>query len=136
MKPFESISTFFRRNIHHDGLRPNKKTFLIIFFAGLSVLLVVGIVFVLFPYLIQVLWAWIVPELFPGAVRQGILAGSISWLTGFKVFIGLLVLGTILNGVKGNIQMDHGNGKKGDQDEPVRPVVLQVEARAVDAPTG
>ncbi len=38
------------------------------------------------------LWAWTIPDLFPGAVDQGLVAGSISWLTAFKLalFVALL----------------------------------------------
>jgi len=40
----------------------------------------------------RTLWAWTVPDLFPGAVQQGLVAGSISWFTALKValFVALL----------------------------------------------
>ena len=43
-------------------------------------------------FLIKLLWAWTIPDLFPGAVEQGLIAAEISWLTSFKlaVFFGLL----------------------------------------------
>ena len=43
-------------------------------------------------FLIKLLWAWTIPDLFPGAVEQGLVATEISWLTSFKlaVFFGLL----------------------------------------------
>ena len=43
-------------------------------------------------FLIKLLWAWTIPDLFPGAVEQGLVAAEISWLTSFKlaVFFGLL----------------------------------------------
>lgn len=34
---------------------------------------------------VKLLWAWVVPDLFPGAVRQGLIAAEISWFTAFKV---------------------------------------------------
>ena len=42
--------------------------------------------------LIKLLWAWTIPDLFPGAVEQGLVAAEISWLTSFKLalFFGLL----------------------------------------------
>jgi len=43
-------------------------------------------------FVIKLLWAWTIPDLFPGAVAQGLIAAEISWLTSFKlaVFFGLL----------------------------------------------
>ena len=55
------------------------------------VALVVG-AFVLVLFLIKVLWAWTIPDLFPGAVEQDLVAGSISWLTAFKIAIFIAVL--------------------------------------------
>ena len=50
-----------------------------------------GIVALAF-FLIKLLWAWTIPDLFPGAVKEGLVAAEISWLTSFKlaVFFGLL----------------------------------------------
>ena len=31
------------------------------------------------------LWAWIAPDLFPGAVAQGLVAKTISWGTSLKI---------------------------------------------------
>ena len=36
-------------------------------------------------YVIRLLWAWTVPDLFPGAVKQGLVADTISWFTAFKI---------------------------------------------------
>ena len=43
-------------------------------------------------FVIKLLWSWTVPDLFPGAVEQGLIAAEISWFTSFKlaVFFGLL----------------------------------------------
>ena len=43
-------------------------------------------------FLIKLLWAWTIPDLFPGAVEQGLVAAEISWLTSFKLalFFGIL----------------------------------------------
>jgi len=43
-------------------------------------------------FLIKILWAWTIPDLFPGAVEQGLIAGSISWLTAFKLALFIAVL--------------------------------------------
>lgn len=51
--------------------------------AGGITVAVVAFVAVLF--VIKLLWAWTVPDLFPGAVEQGLVAGTISWGTAAKV---------------------------------------------------
>ena len=53
--------------------------------------LALGVVALAF-FLIKLLWAWTIPDLFPGAVEQGLVAAEISWLTSFKLalFFGLL----------------------------------------------
>ena len=42
--------------------------------------------------LMKLLWTWTILDLFPGAVEQGLVAGTISWLTGLKVAIVVAVL--------------------------------------------
>ena len=42
-------------------------------------------VFILAFIIIKWLWAWTIPDLFPGAVDQGLIAKEISWLTSFKL---------------------------------------------------
>ena len=37
--------------------------------------------------LIKFMWSWVIPDLFPGAVAQGLVAGEISWFTAFKLAI-------------------------------------------------
>ena len=41
---------------------------------------------------IKLLWAWTIPDLFPGAVEQGLIAAEISWLTAFKLAIFFAIL--------------------------------------------
>jgi len=57
--------------------------------AGLAVVLVVFVAALL---LIKLMWAWTVPDLFPGAVAQKLVAADISWLAALKLaaFIALL----------------------------------------------
>jgi len=49
-------------------------------------------VFVAGLLLIKLLWAWTIPDIFPKAVEQGLVAGTISWFTAMKVagFIAVL----------------------------------------------
>lgn len=49
-------------------------------------------VFLLALLLLKWLWAWTVPDLFPGAVDQGLVARTISWYTALKLAIFVAVL--------------------------------------------
>lgn len=60
----------------------------------LGLALVVG-AFALVLFVVRALWAWTIPDLFPGAVAQGLVAGSIGWLTAFKVVLLGAVLGAL-----------------------------------------
>ena len=73
-----------------------KKAWLVAAVPGILAL-IVGVT-VLFLFLVKALWAWTVPDLFPGAVEKGLVAKSITWLTAFKVAI----LVGILAGVSGH----------------------------------
>ena len=68
--------------------------------AGLIVagITVACIAFVVVLFLIKFLWAWTVPDLFPGAVEQGLVAKSISWLTAGKIAIFIAILSGIAGG--------------------------------------
>jgi len=50
------------------------------------------VAFVVFLFVIKALWAWTVPDLFPGAVKQGLVAETISWGAAAKlaIFVGIL----------------------------------------------
>ena len=58
---------------------------------GISAL-VIGIMILAF-FIIKWLWAWTIPDLFPGAVEQGLIAKEISWFTSFKLALFLAVVG-------------------------------------------
>ena len=65
--------------------------------------IVVGIVvacvaFVVALFLVKALWAWTVPDLFPGAVAQGLIARSISWLAAVKIALFLALLSGLVGG--------------------------------------
>jgi phosphotransferase system glucose/maltose/N-acetylglucosamine-specific IIC component len=49
-----------------------------------GILLAIG-VFLLLTLLLKALWAWTIPDLFPGAVAQGLIAKEISWVTAMKL---------------------------------------------------
>ena len=63
-----------------------------------GVVALVAAVFVLVLLLVKALWAWTVPDLFPGAVDQGLVADTISWLTALKIAI----VAAIIAGISGS----------------------------------
>ncbi len=47
----------------------------------------------------KLLWSWVVPDLFPGAVEQGLIARELSWMGAFKVaLVTALVTGAAKGG--------------------------------------
>ena len=52
--------------------------------------LVAGVAAIMF-FVIKLLWAWTIPDLFPGAVEQGLVAAEISWLTSLKLALFLAI---------------------------------------------
>ena len=49
-------------------------------------------VFVLALLLIKLVWPWTIPDLFPGAVGQGLIAREITWYTSFKLAVFVAVM--------------------------------------------
>lgn len=73
----------------------NRITGVAIILVGAAVTFLIGIV------LIKVLWAWTVPDLFPAAVDQGLIARELTWLAAAKlaILIALLVsTGSLITG--------------------------------------
>ena len=65
--------------------------------------LVAGIVvacisFIIVLFLVKWLWAWTIPDLFPGAVGEGLVAAEISWLTAIKLSLFIAVISALLGG--------------------------------------
>ncbi len=54
--------------------------------------MVACVAFVVFLFVIKALWAWTVPDLFPVAVEQRLVAATISWGTAAKLAIFLAIL--------------------------------------------
>ncbi len=64
--------------------------------------IVVGVAGVMF-FVIKLLWAWTIPDLFPGAVEQGLVSAEISWFTSFKLALFLAIAkGATINSSKTN----------------------------------
>jgi hypothetical protein len=62
------------------------------------------VAFVIVLLLLKSLWAWTVPDLFPGAVEQGLVAKEISWLAAAKVALFLAVLSGFAGGHHAHIK--------------------------------
>lgn len=54
---------------------------------------VFGLVFGLL--IIKLMWSWVIPDIFPGAVKQGLIVKSISWYMAFKLALFVAMLGGI-----------------------------------------
>ncbi len=59
---------------------------------GTAIAIAVAVTFVISLILFKFVWAWVVPDLFPGAVQQGLISANLSWFATFKlaVLTGLL----------------------------------------------
>ena len=65
------------------------KTWGALLIPGILALIAVAVVVMLL--VVKLLWAWTIPDLFPGAVQEGLVAAEISWYTAFKVAIFVAV---------------------------------------------
>ena len=60
---------------------------------GVTILVTVVVTFVIAVVLFKFVWAWVVPDLFPGAVEQGLVAADLTWLASLKLAVLVAVLG-------------------------------------------
>jgi uncharacterized protein YqhQ len=60
---------------------------------GVTILVSVIVTFVVSVIVFKFVWAWVVPDLFPGAVEQGLISASLTWLATVKLAVLLAVLG-------------------------------------------
>ncbi|MDE1833726.1 MAG: hypothetical protein KGH64_00150 [Candidatus Micrarchaeota archaeon] len=54
------------------------------------------LVFVVALFIIKLAWSWVVPDLFPGAVSQGLIASTIGWYTAFKLALILAIISSMV----------------------------------------
>ena len=59
---------------------------------GTAILVSVVVTFVLSLVVFKFVWAWVVPDLFPGAVDQGLIVADLTWLAAFKLSVLVAVL--------------------------------------------
>jgi uncharacterized membrane protein len=57
-----------------------------------TVLITVVVTFVIAVVLFKFVWGWVVPDLFPGAVEQGLVAADLTWLAALKLALLVAVL--------------------------------------------
>lgn len=62
--------------------------------SAIEILVAVSVMFFISLVVFKFVWAWVVPDLFPGAVAQDLIVADLTWLGAFK----LAVLITMLSG--------------------------------------
>jgi hypothetical protein len=58
----------------------------------ITVLVTVAVMFVISLVVFRFVWGWVVPDLFPGAVDQGLIVADLTWLAAFKLAVLVAVL--------------------------------------------
>jgi hypothetical protein len=71
--------------------------------------MLIAVVLVLGLFLVKVMWAWVVPDIFPEAVNQGLVAETISWFTSFKIAIALALFSGFIGGTFRGRRFRHPN---------------------------
>jgi uncharacterized membrane protein len=59
---------------------------------GTAILVAVVVTFVISVVVFKFVWAWVVPDLFPGAVTQGLISENLTWLATLKLAVLVAVL--------------------------------------------
>ncbi len=59
---------------------------------GTTILVTVSVTFILVVVVFKFVWAWVVPDLFPGAVAQGLISANLTWLAAVKLAVLVAVL--------------------------------------------
>ena len=70
-----------------------------------QILIQIAIAFVISVIVFKFVWGWVVPDLFPGAVTQGLISANLTWLAALKLAVLVAVLSgsydSIINSTKG-----------------------------------
>ena len=59
---------------------------------GTAILVAVAVTFVMTVVVFKFVWAWVVPDLFPGAVAQGLISANLTWFATLKLAVLVAVL--------------------------------------------
>jgi hypothetical protein len=54
---------------------------------GIAILFAVAVTFVISVIVFKFVWAWVVPDLFPGAVAQGLISANLTWFAAVKLAV-------------------------------------------------
>jgi uncharacterized membrane protein len=60
---------------------------------GTAIIVAVVVTFVISVFVLKFVWTWVVPDLFPGAVEQGLVSAELTWIATFKLAVLVAVLG-------------------------------------------
>jgi hypothetical protein len=60
---------------------------------GTTIVVQLAVMFVISMVVFKFVWAWVVPDLFPGAVAQGLISADLTWLGALKLAVLVTVLG-------------------------------------------
>ena len=55
--------------------------------SGVTILVTVAVTFVISIVMFKFVWAWVVPDLFPGAVEEGLIVADLTWLASLKLAV-------------------------------------------------
>jgi uncharacterized membrane protein len=58
----------------------------------ISTLIALAIFFVISLVVFRFVWGWVVPDLFPGAIAEGLIVEDLTWGTAFKLAVLVAVL--------------------------------------------
>ncbi len=58
-------------------------------------LFILIVFFVISIFAIKILWTWTIPDIFPGAVNQGLIAKNISWFSAVKLSVLFSLIATV-----------------------------------------
>jgi hypothetical protein len=59
---------------------------------GTAILVAVAVTFVISVVVFKFVWAWVVPDLFPGAVAQGLINADLTWFATLKLAVLVAML--------------------------------------------
>ena len=76
-------------NINPNGKKIKNCLKVALTLGGLSL---AAVIFILILFLLKFMWGWVIPDIFPGAVAQGLIVGKISWYTSMKVALFFAVI--------------------------------------------
>jgi TRAP-type uncharacterized transport system fused permease subunit len=53
----------------------------------IAIIIAVAITFVISLVVFRFVWGWVIPDLFPGAVAEGLVVEDLTWATAFKLAV-------------------------------------------------